>query len=1315
MSWSCREEDQQSVFKASDPTARVQFDALSDQPLVEYILNPKNEESENCHLHIRKTLDYAKIPFGVISLKGFNGKATLSKTTKVVVIYDVGVLNDTAYQKILKFVSAGGTIFLPGYANDKKFGFLAGVKSDAPYSVDQTATGYRFQINMLPGVKDKTFQNKIPHYGLKRENFNEDVEVWATAYNQSDYPTIIHHRLGEGQIIAFNSSQFAEKQDRGLFFAAILKGLPNIPYSIANVSSIFLDDFPAPLYDVYAETVKTEMNLSQAQFYKNVWWPDMIQLAKEENVVYSTYPCFDYRNITQPPFLYKEWEHRSSTLKEHAGDAPDHLMSLALAENQEIGLHGYNHVSLVASDWPNEDFMILSLNSAEKKWISSGYGKLPRTYVPPSNNIDSLGFSALQKALPSIRYNCSLYIGDFEDGGGREFDPEPYNNHFFNFPRISSGYDIEPEEEFHQHSLYLYTGIWSHFIHPDDVYQVPSDKNTNHGNYAYRNSKRLGWRTSQNGELGFLPLFKKHLQKTKKLYPFVRYQKVVDAGKHTEKWRKSKVNYILTADSIQLKTTFEVNENYWFVYLPQAQIKPIETYLKEKKISFSKRGFLKGSLLNIKTQSKQLQLPYFIEPAKEIVFAEILASYEDYLDNYEELSEERSDLPVALRIETFRLQHQISGLSQDDWLTLYKYLGWENRALEIWPMLESSFQQQASRALVNLSLQFIKNSDYPDEETRQRWMLRQAKYVEEQPDLKLKYLLHFQEEKNLDELGISTEEIATIIRAEENAQTQEEYIYGLIEKDPELALEVLTKIDACANFSDALSESVAWFYKTHKHLEEAISWSRCTTKINQEEVTEWRLENGEYLFLKQQNFSRYIEYLLQKNAKYALKEVINLTPCEDEKLQSQATDLAYAFGDQGSFRKALQWSACVKDFPEKDRLQWLYELGDLQKLEAEYFSYIKTHPEDEAIKTTMAQLYLYANQFDKGWKLASTLKDSPEKDQLQTEFNKEVLNIPEKDQFALLDVEPDFFLPEVRKKIEKKKRIQQNDFIETNSELISDLLMPTSLTNIVAYGVRDKKQNTHTFGLTQYNAYALDVDTSAVNKDHYLYGIRYAFKTKERYEKLNYGAKARIELDQDQKLFYHLSAEASISKDSLFSSLQLFYRPAITGPAYSLGIYQTQLNVYEEWKINEHWNAIGNLEANHYDDKNVIDAMILASLSYNIPVTKFSSFNPYAEGSGLVGNTDLEQGYPYWSAKERLYGGLGVSYNIKNETKQIDIGIGAAMFLDTFSDSFQRYRGTLNMPVFDYLFVNANAEFFTIENFYSNSFQLGLKYYLNYD
>ncbi|HIB38261.1 DUF2194 domain-containing protein [Mesonia sp.] len=1314
---SCKKENIYPKFKSKEPTKQVVYPEYSKNPLVEYILYTPNEESENCHDHIRKTLDYAKIPFNAINLKDFNKKEKISKSTRVVVIFDIGVLNNSAYQKLLKFIAKGGTVFLPNYSSDEKFGFLAGVKSDAGYNIDKEATGYNFKMSFLPGMKNNVFRNKIPHFGLKRENFREDINVWATAYSDANYPTIIHNQLGNGHVIAFNSSQFSERQDRGMFFASILMGLENVPYSIANVSSIFLDDFPAPLYDIYAETVKSEMNLSQAQFYKNVWWPDMIKLAKEENLIYSTYPCFDYRNITEPPFLYKEWDHKSTTLKENASDAPDFLMNRALKEDVEIGLHGYNHVSLLKEDWPNKDFMVLALNSAEKKWISSGYGKLPRTYVPPSNHIDSLGFTALQQAIPTIRYNSSLYLGDFEDGGGREFDPEPYNSHFYNFPRITSGYDLDSENQFLQHSLYLYTGIWSHFIHPDDVFQVPSENNLSHGDYGYRNSNRLGWRNSKDKKLGFLPIFRNYIQKTNKIYPFIKYETVINAAKHTENWRNSKVEYIFKEDSVKVNSTLNVNENYWFTYIPKDKITNTEEFLNSKKLKFSKREFLQGYLLNIKTNKKQLSLPYCNKNNAEnsLVEKQILSNYATYLSNFEDIQDEYSDIPTQERIASLQQKLNSSSLTYEEWQDLYKLLGWENREFEIWTLLENSFQENPSKQYVSLSRLFTQNSDYPNLETRKRWMLRQAIYFEEEPELKLQYLSQFKKDSIPDNFTISAENVVEIIVAEENEQTQEEYLYGLIEHQPELAKEVLTLLSPCAGFGNNLSESIAWYYIQHKNYDQAISWSNCTSNIAEEEITEWRLANGEFLFLKQKDFPRYIEFLLQNKPKFALKEVINLNSCEGFGLNSQATDLAYAFGEQGSFRKALIWSECAKNFPENDRLQWLYELGDLQKLEAEYFSYIEAHPEDEAIKATMAQLYFYANKFDKAWMLASTLKDSPEKNQLQTELNKEVLNIPEKDQFALLDVEPDFFLPDVRKNIEKKKRIQQNDFIETNSELISDLLQPTSLTNIVAYGVRDKKLNSHTFGLTQYNAYALNIDTTSVNRDHYLYGVQYGFKTKERYEKLNYGGSARVEFNQDQDVFYHLTAEASVSKDSLFSSFQLFHRPAITGPAYSLNIYQTQLNIYEEWKINSHWNAIGNLETNHYDDKNVIDAMILANLSYNIPVTKFSSFNPYVEGSGLLGNTDLEQGYPYWSAKERLYGGLGVSYNIKNETKQIDMGIGAAMFLDTFSDSFQRYRGTLSMPVFDYLFVNANAEFFTIENFYSNSFQLGLKYYLNYD
>jgi hypothetical protein len=49
--------------------------------------------------------------------------------------------------------------------------------------------------------------------------------------------------------------------DRGLLFAGVLKGLEGIPYPIANTATIFLDDFPAPQYEILAEPIKSEMNL----------------------------------------------------------------------------------------------------------------------------------------------------------------------------------------------------------------------------------------------------------------------------------------------------------------------------------------------------------------------------------------------------------------------------------------------------------------------------------------------------------------------------------------------------------------------------------------------------------------------------------------------------------------------------------------------------------------------------------------------------------------------------------------------------------------------------------------------------------------------------------------------------------------------------------------------------------------------------------------------------------------------------------------------------------------------------------------------
>ena len=96
----------------------------------------------------------------------------------------------------------------------------------------------------------------------------------------------------------------------------------------------------------------------------------------------------------------------------------------------------------------------------------------------------------------------------------------------------------------------------------------------------------------------------------------------------------------------------------------------------------------------------------------------------------------------------------------------------------------------------------------------------------------------------------------------------------------------------------------------------------------------------------------------------------------------------------------------------------------------------------------------------------------------------------------------------------------------------------------------------------------------------------------------------------------------------------------------------------------------------------------------------------------MLGNTNRVNGFPYWTIKERFYGGIGINYLHNNPSTKLEYGVNVGGFLDTFSDQFLRYGGQVNYPISDYFKLNANAEFYTLKNFYSNNFNVGLTYYL---
>src|SRR5699024_8825165 len=135
--------------------------------------------------------------------------------------------------------------------------------------------------------------------------------------------------------------------------------------------------------------------------------------------------------------------------------------------------------------------MVAAVQAAQKRWSVDGLKPLPVTYVPPTNNIDSTGLRSLKKGMPTLKYMSSLYLGELEIGEGREFGPDPYVPGFFDYPRITSGFYNFDTSEFEQNSLYQLIGIWTHFIHPDDVFQV---NQRDEDLFRSRNRLGLGWR-----------------------------------------------------------------------------------------------------------------------------------------------------------------------------------------------------------------------------------------------------------------------------------------------------------------------------------------------------------------------------------------------------------------------------------------------------------------------------------------------------------------------------------------------------------------------------------------------------------------------------------------------------------------------------------------------------------------------------------------------------------------------------------------------------------------------------------------------------
>jgi hypothetical protein len=904
-----------SIFKSETNAKSVIFPPyetkINESPLIQFIVDEKDSLNVAYSQHVEKVADYTKLPYRKIELTDWNLNPTIDKSTRVLCFLETKNIKTSTIDSIFKFVAQGGTLFFAQAITDIRFAYLAGLKTTGDLDTDVTSKGIHFTTPFLPNLNGKTIKNKFTHFGLTQINFPSTANVLATAADNPKLPIVVENKVGRGKVIYFNSTIYLDKEDRGFLFSFILSGLEGIPYPIANTSTIFLDDFPSPIFKDKLEPVASELNMSTDDFETKVWWPDMRYLAHKYNISLTAIPCFDYENTTSPPFDFTQWDSRKVKYENNIEPTSNWLMKDCLKNGNELGFHGYNHVSLEEKGW-DKDYISIALHAVEKKWAINDFGDLPRSYVPPSNVIDKMGVEQLRKGMPSLRFLCSLYAGENAEGGDREFDFEPYDPTLFDYPRLTSGFYMDEDKKFSQQSTYLYTGIWTHFIHPDDVYQINSLSNKSKGNFDLRNYKNLGWRTTKGKKGGIFDEFENYLKEIITLYPQIRFFNAATAVPIVYNWRATSFKHT------QIENTFAVervnketlNSQYWFLYVSHKNVDTVDVQLKNQKAKFSKTVFQKGFLYTILTPKGKLKIELNnenkLQTTKEVIaevqklkkasnaFMKAFKKHADFVDNYW-----FDDYEIKQAEELANLKKKILAdaiIEYPVWNKFASTMSWQDKSEEVWKMLQYKCEKYPSINNVMYSKELDKVIGYPNETVQEYWLKKQVKINPNNADLLNTFIQNFNTPENYSSI---TKAYQNLLKKDKRNSTYYNYIAFLLDSDPKLALSELRNVAPNTNLK-RLAEAITWLFADNNEFQKAYDWSGLTDKIEFASKLYWLQELKDYDTLE----TEYLIYTSQNP--------------NDYKIRAQMSTLYYQID---RFKDSWKLANSLPTSPEKDSLR----------------------------------------------------------------------------------------------------------------------------------------------------------------------------------------------------------------------------------------------------------------------------------------------------------------------------------------------------------------------------------------------------------
>lgn len=420
---------------------------------------------------MQDTLELMDIPYESMDISRLNTVSLEKYSMVLVCTSDLSPIEGETMVDVFDWVGKGGRFALMAVP-DIGMNFQIISRKLGIEEMNDTYVMYhafQYEDGVMPVYADRIFDVELEDYALS-VFLSDDCRIYMKSGGAYSIPLLWTRDEGKGRVAVFNTGLLQGKVGRGYALEVLSALCDTLCYPVINAGMIFIDDFPAPQPSGFDEALKAQFGYDVQGFYRNHWWPDMKELTWLYGLRYTGVLVETYNQTVEPPF---EPDSEDRTLIQY-------YMSELLQSGGEVGLHGYNHQPLCPDgfQYAGEDYITWSgmenMCLATQELFRYGQSILPyasfTTYVPPSNYLSPMGQQAVQTAVPGITTISGLYlpeegvnalIQEFEEEGGA-----------IAVPRISSGFTVDAYNELAiAHELML-QGVFSHFIHPDDVLDI---------------------------------------------------------------------------------------------------------------------------------------------------------------------------------------------------------------------------------------------------------------------------------------------------------------------------------------------------------------------------------------------------------------------------------------------------------------------------------------------------------------------------------------------------------------------------------------------------------------------------------------------------------------------------------------------------------------------------------------------------------------------------------------------------------------------------------------------------------------------------